>query len=277
MRVRVPPPSRRLWEINLSFGTKGNALSTIACLGWGSLVWDSRELAIQRQWFNDGPLIHVEFARQSQDGRITLVLVPTQISVRSLWAVMDATDLASARTDLRRREGVSADNEKRHIGTWSVGQASPVLIPGLAEWAQANGVAHAVWTNLPPKFNGELITPSAEQVVQYLGSLTGAKREVAERYVRFAPRQIDTPTVASSKRLSNGQYMMRHSRGVLTPSRSNSASRHLGRCSRLLTAIPPATPHKPPVRANSPPAPCKHSPPHQIARPSPDTVLPPRS
>lgn len=167
-------------------------MTTIACLGWGSLVWDPRELAIQRQWFDDGPLIHVEFARQSQDGRITLVLVQTESPVRSLWAVMDATDLASAKTDLRKREGIPEKNEEKHIGAWSIGQPTPVLISGLSDWAVAHGIAHVVWTNLPPKFNNDVTTPSAEQIVQYLGSLTGNQREVAERYVRFAPRQIDT-------------------------------------------------------------------------------------
>lgn len=167
-------------------------MTTIACLGWGSLVWDPRELAIQRHWFDDGPLIHVEFARQSRDGRITLILVQTESPVRSLWTVMDATDLATARTDLRKREGIPEKNEKIHIGTWSVGQPSPALILGLAEWAVDHGVAHVVWTNLPPKFNGSETTPSAEQVVQYLDELTGAQREAADDYVRFAPRQIDT-------------------------------------------------------------------------------------
>lgn len=167
-------------------------MTAIACLGWGSLVWDPRELPIQRQWFDDGPLIHVEFARQSQDGRITLVLTETLNPVRSLWAVMDATDLSSARTDLRKREGILEKNEAKHIGTWATGQPSPPLIPGLARWADAHGVAYVVWTNLPPKFNENETTPSAEQVVKYLGGLTSAQRDVAKRYVRSTPRQIDT-------------------------------------------------------------------------------------
>ena len=168
-------------------------MSTIACLGWGSLVWDPRELAIQRRWFDDGPLIHVEFGRQSQDGRITLVLAKTDSPVRSLWELMDAIDLASAKAALRMREGIPEKNESIHIGAWSVGQQSPELVLGLPEWAKSRGVSHVVWTNLPPKFNNDATMPSSKQVVQYLTGLTGAPRDTAERYVRFAPRQIDTP------------------------------------------------------------------------------------
>lgn len=168
-------------------------MSSIACLGWGSLVWDPRELAIQRSWFDDGPFIQVEFARQSQDGRMTLVIARTDEPVRSLWAVMDASDLVSAKTALRKREGIPEKNESLHIGAWSVGEPSPELISDLPEWARARGVAHVIWTNLRPKFDGNEQMPSSEHVVQYLNGLTGAPRDMAERYVRFAPRQIDTP------------------------------------------------------------------------------------
>ncbi len=167
-------------------------MSIIACLGWGSLVWDPGELAIKTRWLYDGPLIHVDFARQSQDGRITLVLVQTESAVRSLWAVMDTTDLASAKTNLRKREGIPEKNVERHIGVWSGGEPCPTLIPSISEWAVVNGVDHVVWTNLPPKFDGVEAKPSADQVVQYLDGLIGSQRNNAERYVRFAPRQIDT-------------------------------------------------------------------------------------
>lgn len=167
-------------------------MAIIACLGWGSLIWDSRELPIQRIWFEDGPFIHVEFARQSSDGRITLVLEQSATPVRSLWAVMDTTDVAFARRALREREGILEKNEDRDVGSWSSGQPSPDLIPRLSEWSGSRGVHHVIWTALQPKFLGIHKAPTEEQVVQYLSGLTGAQRDNAERYIRFAPKQIDT-------------------------------------------------------------------------------------
>ncbi len=168
-------------------------MAQIACLGSGSLVWDPRELAIQQRWFEDGPMIRVEFLRQSSDGRITLVLDATAAPVRSLWALMNATDLAQASEDLRAREGVYAKNTARHIGGWSLGAADPANILDLEPWARARGVQHVVWTALPAKFGPDDRTPSAAEVVTYLRGLVGPHRDNAERYIRRAPRQIDTP------------------------------------------------------------------------------------
>jgi hypothetical protein len=127
----------------------------IACLGWGSLVWDPRELPVQRVWFEDGPFVPVEFARKSNDGRITLVIESNARPVRCLWAAMDANDIQSAREALRRREGISPRNELKHIGSWSTGDATPELMPGLSEWAKSRCVQHIIWTALPPKFDDE--------------------------------------------------------------------------------------------------------------------------
>jgi len=44
----------------------------IIVLGWGSLIWDPRELKIKNsEWQKDGPNLPIEFARISQDGRLT--------------------------------------------------------------------------------------------------------------------------------------------------------------------------------------------------------------
>ncbi|MDP9605552.1 UNVERIFIED_ORG: hypothetical protein J2W38_005366 [Variovorax paradoxus] len=164
----------------------------IACLGWGSLVWDQRDLPIRSDWLEDGPLVAVDFLRQSKDGRMTLVLDSSAISVRSLWARMIAADLTQAREDLRIREGVPVSAAGKYIGSWSPGEQFPSTITDLEVWAQSQNLQHVVWTALPAKFGGIETTPSADVVLDYLHKLTGIARDEAERYVRRAPRQIDT-------------------------------------------------------------------------------------
>lgn len=165
-------------------------LSNIACLGWGSLIWDPRDLPIQGCWAEDGPLIRLEFARQSQDQRITLVIECSARPMRSLWALIDSETLENAHEALRLREGKKVKPE--HIGVWSSGSRAPDSIPELDKWASAKQLDHVIWTALPPKFGGEEKTPTKEEVVSHLQKLTGAKRESAEKYIRLAPPQIDT-------------------------------------------------------------------------------------
>lgn len=168
-------------------------MAQIACLGWGSLVWDPRELPIRSAWFEDGPFVAVDFLRQSQDGRVTLVVDGGAKPVRTLWAHMDADSLAEAREDLRTREGVPRSSAEQSIGSWSRGNPSPANMIELDAWALARGIEHIVWTALPAKLEGASGTPTTEQVIAYLRGLLGPKRDNAERYIRRAPRQIDTP------------------------------------------------------------------------------------
>jgi hypothetical protein len=161
----------------------------IACLGWGSLVWHPNGLPVRRGWFTDGPLINVEFARQSDNGRMTLVLSEGAAPVRSLWAIMECDDLRTAKEALRVREGMKTAAK---IGAFESGTAEPALINGCNEWLASNGLDAVVWTALPAKFNGVERVPTENEVVEYLAGLRGPKRDVAEEYVRNTPIQIDT-------------------------------------------------------------------------------------
>ena len=165
----------------------------IVCLGWGSLVWDARELPIQRQWFMDGPLVKVEFLRQSRDNRITLVLHDSAELVRSLWALLTVKTIDEAKKALAVREGIPDENICKHIGCWSRLDPNPAYISEIGTWATAMGVEHVVWTALPPKSKEQNDKcPSLEEVLTHLSRLTGAERDNAEKYVRRAPAQIDT-------------------------------------------------------------------------------------
>ena len=167
------------------------ATCTIACLGWGSLVWAPRTLPIRRHWFDDGPLVRVEFLRKSNDGRITLVLDEGATTVRALWAIMETTDINEAREHLRAREGCGRLDD---IGFWVRGSpwTSSVVLE-LPKWAEARAVNGAVWTALPPRFReAQGAKASPDEVLKYLTGLSGSIRDEAERYIRRAPRQIDT-------------------------------------------------------------------------------------
>jgi hypothetical protein len=166
----------------------------IACIGWGSLIWDKRSLDVDGRWRADGPTLPVEFGRQSSDGRITLVIVQGFASVPTLWSVFNTCDLAEARESLRQREGVPRSRADDLIAEWHRAE-NPVSEPDatISAWAAAKDLEAAVWTNLGSSFGGTNgRTPTECEVVGYLRALEGEARTAAEEYVRRAPRQINT-------------------------------------------------------------------------------------
>jgi hypothetical protein len=114
----------------------------IAILGWGSLIWDRRDLKVAADFVAGGPILPVEFCRISADGRLTLVIEETHGSLCATYhapSVYD--DLRFARENLSLREGtanvgfvnlITGDCTKRHpnvvskIGTFAP-RARPII------------------------------------------------------------------------------------------------------------------------------------------------------
>lgn len=183
----------------------------IACLGWGSLIWKPENLLIQRQWFQDGPLIPIEFTRQSKDGRLTLVITDGAIPVRTLWSVMATNDLLIARTSLQIREGIGDDKKNKFIAT--IRKDTPVpnenlIFQNIRAWLNEVQMEAAIWTNLPPKFNGTNDKiPTLQEAITYLKGLDVNKLSQAEQYIRKAPQQIDTSYRREFEKQFNWTFM----------------------------------------------------------------------
>jgi len=166
-------------------------MSEIACLGWGSLVWRPEDLKVRQPWLTDGPRVCVEFLRQSEDGRITLVLDASAAPVQACWAMMETGSFEGAVRSLAKRE-TGHETWTRNIAVWKTGDTSPRLIPDLQEWAAKRHLDGVVWTNLGAKFAGVDKPPKVDEVVTYLKGLTGEQSVKAQEYVRRTPPQVAT-------------------------------------------------------------------------------------
>ncbi|WP_208249923.1 hypothetical protein WGT02_16365 [Rhizobium sp. T1470] len=72
------------------------------------------------------------------------------------------------------------------------GQPDPASLPGLSDWAAARDVDAVIWTDLPPKFQGEEGRIPSIGEAAYLNGLPDEPRAAAIEYIRNAPAQIDT-------------------------------------------------------------------------------------
>ena len=171
----------------------------IAILGWGSLIWSPQTLNYNTTfgWQTNGPILPIEFARISKDGRLTLVLTVNGTNTQTLYAISSYQTINEAILDLAIREGSGRDSI---IGWYS--KESNSFYPknfkfkeAITQWILQEDIDAVVWTNLPEKWKIEkkdnlLIKPNNR--VQYLKELSGNERAIAEEYIRKTPPQIKT-------------------------------------------------------------------------------------
>jgi hypothetical protein len=162
----------------------------IACLGWGSLTWKADDLPLASEWFTDGPLLPIEFSRVGDGGELATALCINAPPCKVLWAVLDAQSVEAACESLRQREQIPQDREDG-VGVYITGNAS---LGVLAEWALPRQLDAVIWTALPPRVHGrEGRTPTVDEAITYLNSLSGEALDHARDYIRQVPAQIDTP------------------------------------------------------------------------------------
>lgn len=107
----------------------------------------------------------------------------------TLWCLLSLTDLDAAIGALAFREGTSCHNIGRVTVARRTGEGT--VESSIHSWVAAAGLASAIWTNLPPKWDGIAgRAPSVDEVVQYC--VTNSSNALVREYVQRAPQQIRT-------------------------------------------------------------------------------------
>jgi len=165
----------------------------IVCLGWGSLIWNPKDLPVD-EWHSDGPEFPVEFARISKGGRLTLVVAVSAAQLPVLWTRLSVGSLDDAVSALADREEIKPENVRYSIGVWSPARSSRhKQAETVGTWAAAQGIEAVVWTALKPGFpESRGVVPSRDQALDHLRGLNAEATADAEEYVRLTPVQIST-------------------------------------------------------------------------------------
>ncbi|MBZ5568979.1 MAG: hypothetical protein LAN64_14145 [Acidobacteriia bacterium] len=169
-------------------------MARIAILGWGSLIWDRRDLPIDGDWRLHGPVLKLEFSRRSADGRLTLVIDTTNgQKCPTRFAESARRNLEDAICDLQHREGTS----REYIGAIETKSRPSDTTPEHERqiwcWAAENRFDAVIWTNLPPRVPREWKEFSVTAAEEYLKNLPGVCQGRAREYLIKAPPEVDTP------------------------------------------------------------------------------------
>ena len=172
----------------------------IAILGWGSLIWQPKELENDKSfdWKKDGPILPIEFARISKDGRLTLVITENGKKVPVLYSLSNYERLDEAVLNLAIREG----SGRNSIGSYDLEKdefSSKFQFKNeIKNWIKSTDFDAVIWTNLGENWSirndkGSIIRQiEPEKRIEYLKELKGNTRALAEEYIRRTPLQIQT-------------------------------------------------------------------------------------
>lgn len=168
-----------------------------AILGWGSLLWQPKDLQFDKEigWSKNGPMLPIEFARISKDGRLTLVITEDVKEVKTYFAISNYETLEEAVLNLAVREGCG----RKQIGSYDKSKdtfSKEVFFEkNILEWINNTDIDAVIWTNLEEKWDiknddGKVIEIVPDERVDYLKKLKNHKRALAEEYIRRTPTQI---------------------------------------------------------------------------------------
>lgn len=179
------------------------ALSRIAIIGWGSLIWDLEILKphVAGEWqMEAGPRLPMEFSRVSPKRKLGLAVcldpvagVPCQTHIiRSTRGEMPA-----AVEDLRARERAPEGRIGAYHASFQHGRM-PEVVALVRAWCEANDWDGAVWTDLEPNFKAHTkLEFSVAEGIRYLKTMRGENLEEAYAYIENAPVQTATPLRAA--------------------------------------------------------------------------------
>ena len=165
-----------------------------AILGWGSLLWQPKDLQFDEEigWSENGPFLPIEFARISNDGRLTLVITAAGTEVKTYFAISSYENLEEAVLNLAVREGSGRGQIGSYDKSNKIFSKEVFFKNNIVGWINNTDIDAVIWTNLGEKWdvkneNGETI-----ERMDYLKNLGGNKSALAEEYIRRAPIQIKT-------------------------------------------------------------------------------------
>ena len=126
-------------------------VAKMAYLGWGSLLWNYKDLKIG-EWEKTSLKLPLEFSRISQDGRLTLVIDEENGAENNIWmtpAKYKNIDLAI--NALKKREktlkgAISYVNLPKK--KYRIRNTSPKIAQQLVMWALKEGLDVIIWTDL---------------------------------------------------------------------------------------------------------------------------------